>query len=261
LTGLELANRFPVGYVRGVMLHIVGMGPGGHRDHLTLRAWDVLTAADVVIYPGANIADEISSAITGRKLVGERMNDEEVRGHVTAALGKEDDVVLLLSGDPSLFSGEPGHFESLSGIVSWCVGEGIKFEVIPGISSVSALAALLGIEHVALNRNQTVIMHAPSRQATNSEHNTIEKLAEHKCSLVFFLCIDHIQEIAQKCLLHHSPQTPYIIAEMVGHESSRIHRGELSELEAYAATTVLSSNMLLLIGECYSPQETTADRS
>jgi precorrin-4/cobalt-precorrin-4 C11-methyltransferase len=237
------------------MLYIVGLGPGGHRDHLTLKAWDVLTTADIVIYPGTNIAENISSAITGRKLVGERMNDEVVRGHIKAALLDNDNVALLLSGDPSLFSGEPGHFDSLSGIVTWCVGEGIEFEVIPGISSVSALAALLGIEHVALNRNQTVIMHAPPRKATNSEHNTIEKLAEHKCSLVFFLCIDHIQEIAQKCLLHHPPQTPYIIAEMVGHESSRIHRGHLSELGAYATETDLSSNMLLLIGKCYAPQE------
>ena len=119
----------------------VGGGPGA-PDLLTLRAARAIASADIVIW--------------GRGLLMEGAVREHARADaevivwppaklddVLAAYDRARDdgltVVRLKSGDPTLF----GELEPELGAVR---ERGLEYELIPGVSSVSAAAAALGVE-------------------------------------------------------------------------------------------------------------------
>ncbi len=113
------------------MITVVGCGPGG-RDYLTKAAMDSVDNAELVI--GATRLLEMFPDIRATKI--------ELDTKISRALDlmedklKGVDVTVLVSGDPGLFS--------LSNLIIKRFGRD-KVKVIPGVSSVQAAFALLGL--------------------------------------------------------------------------------------------------------------------
>ena len=140
-------------------LYGVGVGPGA-SDLLTLRAVRVLESADVLALPrssdfGASVAWSIAEPIVGGRATKERIaltfpmskKPEEVAPRVGAAVdaigphllaGRS--VAFLTEGDPSVFS----TFGYVRGeaLRRW---PGLRVEVVPGVSSITAVAACAGV--------------------------------------------------------------------------------------------------------------------
>jgi len=140
-------------------LHGVGVGPGA-PDLLTLRAVRVLESADVLAIPrssdfGASVAWSIVEPIVGARVTRERLrltfpmskDPDEVRPRVLAAvdaLGPHllagRSVAFLTEGDPSVFS-TFGYVRE-EAISRW---PELRVEVVPGVSSITAVAARGGV--------------------------------------------------------------------------------------------------------------------
>jgi uroporphyrin-III C-methyltransferase len=121
-------------------IYIVGAGPGA-ADLLTLRAASVMAGADVVLHDDLVSAEVLALAGPAAEIVnvGKRCGhhgagqDQINRLMVEyARLGKA--VVRLKSGDPAVFGRLGEEMHALR-------EEGIPFEIVPGVTAVTAAAA------------------------------------------------------------------------------------------------------------------------
>jgi uroporphyrinogen III methyltransferase / synthase len=151
-------RKTPVGYVS-----FVGSGPGD-PDLLTVRAVELLRTADVVVTetpdhaalvrtvlalpePTVTVDEEGTETITsqGPELIdggfgtdGEPLT-HAARGKVVVRAAKGGRrVVRLLAGDPFLYASGPEEAQA-------CVKAGLPFEIVPGVSSITAVPAYAGV--------------------------------------------------------------------------------------------------------------------
>ncbi|MGI0065830.1 MAG: SAM-dependent methyltransferase, partial [Nitrosotalea sp.] len=120
-------------------VYFVGCGPGD-PELITVKAKKLIQKADVIVYSGSLIPQEIikmckkSQLYDAAKLVRE---DIFKILKVNALKGKL--VVRLHDGDPSIYGAIREQTDNLK-------KEGIDYEVVPGITSFLASAAALGCE-------------------------------------------------------------------------------------------------------------------
>ena len=133
-------------------LYGLGIGPGD-PELITLKALRLLQAAPVLAYPAPEEGDSLARAIVAGHLPGgqteiairmpmvaARFPAQEVYDRAAAEIGGHlaagRDVAALCEGDPFFY----GSFMYLFGRVA----ESHKVEVVPGVSSLTACAAVLG---------------------------------------------------------------------------------------------------------------------
>ncbi len=134
----------------------VGSGPGD-PDLLTVRAVDLIGKADVIVTEVPEHEDLVRRLLglpgdttTSTEQPGPRFVDggfgedgqpltHAARAKVIVRHGKAGNrVVRLMAGDPFLYASGPEEAQA-------CVKAGIGFEIVPGVSSVSAVPAYAGI--------------------------------------------------------------------------------------------------------------------
>lgn len=133
-------------------LYGVGVGPG-NPELMTVKAWRLISTADTIAYLCANGKDSTARDIARPFITGGvteiaidmpmRVEREPAQAaydkgaaEIAAHLGQGRDVVMLCEGDPFFYGSFMFVFERLSD----------KFEtiVVPGVTSVSAAAAMMG---------------------------------------------------------------------------------------------------------------------
>ena len=146
-------------------LYGLGIGPGD-PELITLKALRRLRAAPVVAYPAPETGDSLARQIVAPHLPGgqreipirmpmvaARFPAREVYDRAAVEIGRElaagHDVAVLCEGDPFFY----GSFMYLFGRMA----ERYPVEVIPGVSSLTACAAVLGAPLVARNDVLTVV--------------------------------------------------------------------------------------------------------
>jgi precorrin-2/cobalt-factor-2 C20-methyltransferase len=146
-------------------LYGVGIGPGD-PELITLKALKCLERVPVIAYPAPQDGDSLARAIVASHLVGgqdeivirmpmvaARFPAQEVYDKAAVEIGAEleagRDVAVLCEGDPFFY----GSFMYLFGRMA----ERYPVEVIPGVSSLTACAAVLGAPLVARNDVLTVV--------------------------------------------------------------------------------------------------------
>jgi len=150
-------------------LYGVGIGPGD-PELITLKALRCLQRVPVIAYPAPQEGDSLARAIVAPHLdggqgqvqreiairmpmVAARFPAQEVYDRAAEEIGGElaegRDVAVLCEGDPFFY----GSFMYLFGRMA----ERYPVEVIPGVSSLTACAAVLGAPLVARNDVLTVV--------------------------------------------------------------------------------------------------------
>ncbi len=122
---------------------LYGVSLGLSVDHLTLRAVEVIERADEVIVPG-EMAAKIVGVFREPRVVefpmGRGRNVAERLAGELADRCVDEDVAFCCIGDVTLYSTFSRVLESVRRL-----NPEIEFEIIPGISSVSAALARLGV--------------------------------------------------------------------------------------------------------------------
>ena len=175
---------------------LVGAGPGD-PDLLTRKAADRLADADLVLYDAlVDPATLALAPIAQRVFVGKRAGRPQVRQEFihwlmirAARAGKK--VVRLKGGDPFVFG--RGGEEGLA-----LAAAGISFEVVPGVSSATAAAALAGIPvtHRGIASGFVVV----SGHAEDAYRQILESLAPHSATVVVMMGLGRIEHIAELLL-------------------------------------------------------------
>ncbi len=238
-------------------MHLVGAGPGD-PGLLTLRAAELLRAADVLLYD-ALVADAIVAlAPPGceRIFVGKRRGahampqaDIERLMIEKARAGKR--VVRLKGGDPFVFGRGGEEAQALR-------DAGVAFDVVPGISSAVAAPAYAGIplthrEHAA---SFTVITghEDPAKSATALDW---ARLADPQRTLVLLMATATLDEIAQQLVAHGlDPATPVAVVQDGTRPSQRTVSGTLATIAAEIARANVGSPAVVVIGGVARLRET-----
>ncbi len=168
-------------------VYFVGFGPGS-TELLTLKAYRLLKEADLIIYPGSLIEERFLDEFRCEKVSSHGMKLEEIVETIERAVKDGKMVVRLQSGDPSVFGAVWEQIRELR-------RRGIECEIIPGVSSVFASAASLGVELTAPSIPGVAIVRPKGRTL---EDDCLEEIAKLPLTIVVLLAADKIEYVAEK---------------------------------------------------------------
>lgn len=208
----------------------VSSGPGD-PELLTRRAADRLARADVVLYddlssgPILALADKAELIPVGKRAGRPSAKQEAVNALILEHAQAGRRVVRLKSGDAGMF----GRLEEELAAVR---GAGLPFEIVPGVSSVNAAAAMAGLP---LTRRLTArrVQYLTGADVTGRLPSDLNwaALADAKAVTVIFMGQRSFPDMADGLIAHGlPPETPALIAEAVTQEGQRLRRGTVAQL-------------------------------
>lgn len=134
-------------------LYVVGIGAG--KELLTLKALKAIEESDYIV-GYKKYVEEISEYLKGKKVITTGMREEMKRVEMAIELARNNIVSLISGGDPSVYGMLSFVFESLMN-----KNINLDIEVIPGVSAVNAVSALLGCpisgDHVILSLSDLLV--------------------------------------------------------------------------------------------------------
>ncbi|MDD9976972.1 MAG: uroporphyrinogen-III C-methyltransferase [Boseongicola sp.] len=227
----------------------VGSGPGD-PELLTLKAVDRLKRADAVLFDDLSSGPILEFARDGADLigVGKRAGRPSPRQHHVSRLlvdyAKEGGrIVRLKSGDSGLFGRLEEELVALK-------EAGIEYEIIPGVPSAIAAAAVCGIpltRRMTARRVQFVTGHDASGQLPDDVD--LSALADPRACTVVFMGKRTFPALLEELTARGLPQdTPAILAESVGTPEQAVTRATVSELAKQLIGEVGKKPALILYG-------------
>ena len=235
------------------MVTFIGAGPGD-PELLTLKGQKLLSQADVVLYAGSLVAEEMLKYASPQSelhnTAGMKLTQQVEMMRAAVQEGKQ--VVRLHTGDPSVFGALAEQTVALTAL-------GIPWQVIPGVSSAFAAAASLGIEYTLPEVTQTVILTRISGRTAVPEAENLRALAEHRSSLVLFLSTGLIREVVAELLAAgYAPETPVALVYRASWPDERIVRGRLAEIADLVELGELTHQGLIIVSPALAGGETVS---
>lgn len=232
---------------------LVGAGPGD-PELLTLKAVRLLESADVVVYDnlvGKAILDLIPPR-SQRFYVGKESGFHSLpQGRINqllvdlASQGKR--VVRLKGGDPFVFGRGGEEVEELA-------RAGVPWEVVPGITAATGIAAATGIPLTHRDHAQAVVFVTGHLQAGELALDW-DALARPRQTVVVYMGLGALEILCTQLVAHGLPgQTPAAVVARGTLPDQQTVTGSLENLAHRVRAADLASPALLIVGEVVSLQ-------
>ncbi len=215
----------------------VGAGPGD-PELITVKGLTLLRDADVLIYAGSLVNPELvarSDATT--KLDSWGMDLEALVAAMETAFRSGKKVVRLHSGDPSLYGAIVEQIDELE-------KRGITVGIVPGVSSLFAAAAALGIQLTLRGVSESLIVTRPSGKTL--EEDQIRELSRHGATMVIFLGTEKLGEITKK--LECPADTPAAVVYHASWPDQKVVRGTVGDIAGKTQENGIEHTALLVVG-------------
>ena len=232
---------------KGVRVWLVGAGPGD-PELLTLKAARVLGSADVVVHDRL-VAPEILERLprrakriyAGKQPGRHTFTQDEINRLLIRLARRGQRVVRLKGGDPFIFG--RGGEEALA-----LARAGIAFEVVPGITAATGVAAAVGIPLTHRAIAQACVLVTGSRRKGEADLDW-EGLARAGQTIVVYMGLAGLERVSRELIAHGlSPRTPAAIIQQGTTASQRVVAGTLAGLPRLAAEAHLRAPTLIVIG-------------
>ena len=229
-------------------VYLVGAGPGD-PELLTLKAARLIGEADVLVYDNL-----VSQAVLDlARLDAERIYAGKERGNHTlpqeqinqllvrlAKTGKR--VVRLKGGDPYIFGRGGEEVETLH-------GDGVSFEVVPGITAAAGVGSYAGIPLTHRNHAQACVFVTGHLQDGSMDLDW-PGLARRRQTVVIYMGLSGLPYLCGKLIEHGLPgDWPVAIVQHGTQPTQRTVVGTLATLPALAEATKLRAPTLIIVGE------------
>jgi len=231
-------------------VYLVGAGPGD-PGLLTLRGAELLRRADVVVYDALVDLELLRLAPKGAEMIygGKRSKDHAIpQGELNTLLvqkAKEGKtVVRLKGGDPYVFGRGGEEAEELQ-------ASGVPFEVVPGVSSITAAPNYAGIPltHREHTSSFTVVTGHEDPNKTSAGVDWA-RLAQEPGTKVVLMGVERIRQIAAELIKHGlSPETPVGMVRWGTRGQQSSIEGTLATIADLVESTGFSSPAITIIGE------------
>jgi uroporphyrin-III C-methyltransferase len=221
------------------MVALVGAGPGD-PELVTVRGLARIRAAEVLVYDRL-VADELVAEAPDEalRIPRDALAQEEVNA-LLVAHGRRSRVVRLKGGDPFLFG--RGGEEALA-----LAEGGVRFEVVPGVSSLASVPAAAGIPVTHRGVASAVTAFA----AHDVDAIDAAALARAPGTLVAFMGLAELDRLAQRLIAAGKPaSTPSAVVSAGTTERQQVVTAPLGALARAAAG--LPTPALVVVGEVVS---------
>lgn len=222
-------------------IFFVSAGPGD-PDLITIKGRRLLDEADVVIYAGSLINPELLKGLQAALYDSSALTLEEIIEIMQRSVSEDKIVVRLHSGDTSFYSAISEQIQRLREL-------NLDYEVVPGVSSAVAGAAILGQELTIPEISQTVIFTRIEGRTPVPQQERLSSLAKHNATMVIFLSIGMVEEVYEELKQGYPEDTPFVVIEKATWPDQRIIRGRLKDLVALVKSANIKRTALIYIGK------------
>ena len=211
-------------------VYLTGAGPGD-LELMTLKSVRVIKEADIIIYDKLANPEILKMAkescdfkFVGKEYGKHLIPQEEINEIIYQAALKYENVVRLKGGDPFVFG--RGGEEAL-----YLKQRGIKFEIIPGITSSISVPAYAGIP--VTNRGYTcsfrVVTGHEAPNKKDSQINWESFIADE--TIIFLMGIHNIRLISKKLIkIGKEPTTPCAVISKGTTKEQKVVVGTLEDI-------------------------------
>jgi len=182
-----------------IKVYLVGTGPGD-PDLLTVKAYRLLQNADVVIYDrlvSEGILEQIPAGVSkiyvGKKTGNHTLPQDEINELLIKLAETNRNIVRLKGGDPFVFG--RGSEEALL-----LATNGIKYEVVPGITAASACTTYAGIPLTHRGLSQGVQIVTGHSQAGQPLELDWASLTDENKTTVIYMGFSNRELISKKLI-------------------------------------------------------------
>jgi uroporphyrin-III C-methyltransferase/precorrin-2 dehydrogenase/sirohydrochlorin ferrochelatase len=228
-------------------VYLVGAGPGDPQL-LTLRAWNLLQAADVIVHDRLVSPDILALArrdaeriYVGKACAAHTLPQEKINQLLVDLAQQGKTVLRLKGGDPFVFG--RGGEELL------CLrAAGIPVEVVPGITAAlgCAASAQIPLTHRGIaNRVQFLTGHSAENELPDVDWFSLNA---RDLTLVFYMGLKNLERVCEQLITHgRAPETPMVIISGGTTASQQVVHSTLAHLSEQSRA--LPSPCLVVVGE------------
>jgi uroporphyrinogen III methyltransferase / synthase len=229
---------------------LVGAGPGD-TGLLTLSGKHWLQKADVVLYDHLVNPDMIrftqksaEMIYVGKKEGFASMEQEDINLLLISKAREGKLVIRLKGGDPFIFGRGGEEIQAVRAV-------GIPFVIVPGVSSVTGVAAYAGIPLTHRHLSSTLsIITASNEKKQGDIHIDWEKMAARAGTLVFLMGARKLPLIVEKLIkFGKSPDTPIAVVQWGTTARQKTWTGTLGTIVEISAKDKILPPALTIIGE------------
>ncbi len=230
---------------RGIV-YLVGAGPGD-PGLITLRGLEVLRASDVLVYDRlvhpallreAPRAEQIfAGKASGRHLIAQ----SEINALLIARARAGQMVTRLKGGDPFVFGRGGEECEALR-------AAGVRFEVVPGVTSAVAVPAFAGIP--VTHRGHASAFAVVTGHECGRDRDLDWGALARIPALIVLMGHRALPTIARRLMKHGvRPETPAAVVSDGTTPSQRVVAGTLATIAALTRAAGLEPPSVLIVGE------------
>lgn len=225
-------------------VYLVGAGPGD-PGLVTLRAQELLAHASVVVHDRLVDISVLAMSSGSAELIdvgkfrgGQSLTQSEINSLLIERGRRGDAVVRLKGGDPFLFGRGGEEAAALA-------AAGVPYEVVPGISSFSAVPEAAGVPLTMRGLSSSVLLLTGHDPEALDEH--LPDMAIAAAETIVVLMGGGTRRVLAKRLIEagKSPSTPVLVVEAGTTPEQRSRRTTLEKLEELD----VKSPVTLVIGE------------
>ncbi len=225
------------------MVYFVGAG-AGDPELLTLKGKRLIDHADTLIYAGSLVNPEV---LAGRKPSSKVYDSAGMTLEEVLAVMKETEqaggtTVRVHTGDASIYGAIREQLDALDKL-------GIAHEVVPGVSSFLAAAAAMQKEYTLPEVTQTVILTRMEGRTPVPERERIGELAKHRATMVIFLSVGRIAELAERLKTAYPETTPVAVVYKASWPDETIVTGTLADIAEKVQAAGITKTALVTIGD------------
>ena len=225
------------------MVYFIGAGPGD-KELITVKGMKILGLADCVIYAGSLINPEL---LCYAKAGCELFNSAEMTLEEVMEITLKNEKKKLITA--RLHSGDPGLYGAIREQIDILTQNNIAYQIIPGVSSFAAAAAVLGAEYTLPGVSQTVILTRMEGRTPVPEREKISRLAGIRASMAIFLSGGMLQALSDKLVEGGYPKdTPAAIVNKATWPDEKVIRTTIEGLPDAGTKNNINKTAIILVG-------------
>jgi len=242
--------------MNNIQVYIIGAGPGD-AGLITLKALEALRIADVVVYD--NLVNEELLKYTkigtrfiyaGKKGGDHTLSQEKINSLLVEEAQAGNIVARLKGGDPFIFGRGGEEAEALA-------ARDIIFEIIPGVSSATAVPAYAGIPLTHRGLTSTVAFITGHEDPTKEKSDINWPALAGIGTLVFLMGVKNISQISDALISNgKEPDAPAALIRRGTTPEQEIITGKLSDIAAKAQAAQFAPPAILVVGNVVDLRET-----
>ena len=231
-------------------VYLVGAGPGD-PGLITLKGFRLLQMADVVIYDRlvhpeilSEIPVEAEKFYVGKKCDHHTVPQDEINALMVEKAREDKLIVRLKGGDPFVFG--RGAEEVL-----YLAEQGVEWEVVPGVTSATAVPAYAGIPitHREFSSMASIITGHETFSKDRSQLR-YDLIAPNDSTLVILMGMTNLNTIVDELILHGRPaSTPTCIIAWGTYPEQKVISGTLGDIVDKKEEAGMKPPGIIVIGE------------